>query len=189
MVLHRMRIGQDPPSSDDKPTATRAVLPLPLPQQREIRLRVNAKYLHHRVHRRHHLNHRLPLHLLRNANCVLRCSSYRCCCCIDRRRVGEVAVLVSVPWAAAFGWNRYVWARVLAWTGPPPRPLVVVVVGLFGSGVPGSVVGIGTMSFGDVVVLGFWGLWWPRFRFILLFLERGIKKSFHFPNGLVSCRL
>ena len=42
---------------------------------------------------------------------------------------------------------------------PPPRPLVVVVVvvGLFGS-VPGSVVGIGTMSFGDVAVLGFWGL-------------------------------
>ena len=100
MVLHRMHIGQDSPSSDDKPTATRAVLPLPLPHQQEIWLRVNAKHLRHRVHRRHHLHHHL-----RNTNRVRRRSSYRCCYCIGHRRVGEVAVLVSMPWAAVFGWS------------------------------------------------------------------------------------
>ena len=187
MVLHRMRIGQDPPSSDDKPTATRAVLPLPLPQQREIRLRVNAKYLHHRVHRRHHLNHRLPLHLLRNANCVLRCSSYRCCCCIDRRRVGEVAVLVSVPWAAAFGWNRYVWVRVLAWTGPTAAS---------SGGGGGGVVwvrgaGFGGWDWNDV-------LWWCCCAWVLGFMMTPL--SFHsaffgerdkkeFPLSKWACKL
>ena len=64
--------------------------------------------------------------------------------CLEPRRSGE---------AAMFGHG------FLRGPTPPPRPLVVVVVvvGLFGS-VPGSVVGIGTMSFGDVAVLGFWGL-------------------------------
>ena len=65
--------------------------------------------------------------------------------CLEPRRSGE---------AAMFG------RGFLRGPAPPPRPLVVVVVvvvGLFGS-VPGSVVGIGTMSFGDVAVLGFWGL-------------------------------
>ena len=61
--------------------------------------------------------------------------------CLEPRRSGE---------AAMFG------RGFLCGPAPPPRPLVVV-VGLFGS-VPGSVVGIGTMSFGDVAVLGFWGL-------------------------------
>jgi len=40
----------------------------------------------------------------------------------------------------------------------PPRPLVGEDEGLFGSVVLGSVVRIGTMSFSDVAVLGFWGL-------------------------------
>ena len=65
--------------------------------------------------------------------------------CLEPRRSGE---------AAMFGHG------FLRGPTPPPRPLVVVVVvvvGLFGS-VPGSVVRIGTMSFGDVSVLGFWGL-------------------------------
>lgn len=50
IMLHRMRIRQNPPSLYNKPTATRAILPFPLPRQREIRLSVNTKNLHHRVH-------------------------------------------------------------------------------------------------------------------------------------------
>ena len=63
--------------------------------------------------------------------------------CLEPRHSGETAM---------FG------RGFLRGRAPPPRPLVVVVVGLFGSVVSSSVVGIGTMSFGDVAVLGFWGL-------------------------------
>ena len=83
--------------------------------------------------------------------------------------IAVAAVLVVVEWVKSPFWSACLEPRrsgeaamfgrgFLRGRAPPPRPLVGEDEGLFGSVVPGSVVGIGTMSFGDVVVLGFWGL-------------------------------
>ena len=53
-MLDGVSVGEDSPPGDDEATATRAVLPLSLPRQREVRLRVHAENLHHRVHGRNH---------------------------------------------------------------------------------------------------------------------------------------
>ncbi|WVZ05008.1 hypothetical protein V8G54_018354 [Vigna mungo] len=60
-MLNGMRVCENPPSPHDEPTAARAILPLPLPRQREIRLCMDAEDLHYRVHRWHHLHRALPL--------------------------------------------------------------------------------------------------------------------------------
>jgi hypothetical protein len=57
VVLHRVGIGEDTAAAKDKPTAAGTVLPLALPRQRKIGLRVHAEHLHHSVHARHHSHH------------------------------------------------------------------------------------------------------------------------------------
>lgn len=53
-MLDGVSVGEDSPPGDDEATATRAVLPLSLPRQREVRLRVDAENLDHGVHGRNH---------------------------------------------------------------------------------------------------------------------------------------
>ena len=55
-----MGIGEDTAAADDKPAAAGAVLPLPLPRQREVGLGVHAEHLDHGVHARHHPHHIIP---------------------------------------------------------------------------------------------------------------------------------
>jgi len=84
VMLNGMRVCENPPSTHDEPAAARAILPLPLPRQREIRLCMDAEDLYHRVHRRHHLHRALPLRYQRRL-----------------RRCRTIPVRISQPRAAA----------------------------------------------------------------------------------------